>query len=289
MLESFSKRLNSYITFQNIAIAIICIPVLMFVILLKEDSDEYTQAATTVYSSVQAHCSPGTRPGPSGVTNGESSGDGIDYNIRTPLNYDPTIAHPLLMVYAPANANESRTEKITGLTYEATAAGFIVAYADHLGLSSTTTVQLGTIPGLIAKKWCVDEKRIFLTGHSDGGSVAMALAFMAGKSNLAAIAPSAAGIAYNDLYDRKCPAPLSVMVMHSKNDHLFPGYGEESSGWWAACNKCSPIPEKAENGCISYPECAKGVKTWFCEGDKLHKHWPQMNRTIIAVFEFRGG
>lgn len=117
------------------------------------------------------------------------------------------------MVYAPAGANRARTDKLTGLTYEATTAGFIVAYADHPELSPTTTVQLGTIPGLIAQKWCVDQKRIYLTVHSDGGTVSMALAFMAGTKHIpSAIAPSAAGINYGDLSDRSCPDPISVMI-----------------------------------------------------------------------------
>lgn len=290
MFESYVKKLKSYFTFQNIAIAIASIPVLMFLILfLTDDSDEYARVASTSYSIVQTRCAPGTRPGPAGVTNGESTSYGIDYNVRTPSNYDPTIAHPLLMVYAPARANEARSEKMTGLTFEATAAGFIVAYADHPNLSPTTTVQLGTIPGLIAKKWCVDENRIFLTGHSDGGTVAMALAFIGGtKPFPAAIAPSAAGIRGTDLRDRKCPDPVSVMVMHSKNDHLFPGYGEESSWWWAFCNKCSPVPKKMDNGCVAYPNCAEDVKTWFCEGNKVHKLWPAMNPTMIEFLSTAG-
>ena len=290
MFESYINKLKPYFSFQNIVIAIISVPVLMsLILLLTDDSDEYAQVASASYSVVQARCAPGSRAGPAGITNGEPTRYGIDYNVRTPSNYDATIAHSLLMVYAPARANEARIEKLTKLTFEATAAGFIVAYADHPELSTTTTVQLGTIPGLIAKKWCIDENRIFLTGHSDGGAVAMALGFIAGTKPLpAAIAPSAAGIRGEDLRGRKCPEPVSVMVMHSKKDHLFPGYGAESSGWWAFCNQCSPIPKKLENGCMAYPNCAKNVKTWFCEGDKVHKQWPAINQTLIGFLSAAG-
>jgi hypothetical protein len=41
---------------------------------------------------------------------------------------------------------------------------------------------LATIPALVARKWCIDEARIYLTGQSDGGMAADA------------IAPNAAGV-----------------------------------------------------------------------------------------------
>jgi polyhydroxybutyrate depolymerase len=40
---------------------------------------------------VQARCAAGTRTGESGAVNGESTGEGIKYNVRTPLNYESTI------------------------------------------------------------------------------------------------------------------------------------------------------------------------------------------------------
>jgi polyhydroxybutyrate depolymerase len=52
---------------------------------------------------------------------------------------------------------------LTGLTLKATTAVFIVAYADHPEPSPISTIELGTIPRLIAKKWCVDEQRILDT------------------------------------------------------------------------------------------------------------------------------
>ncbi len=125
-------------------------------IFFSEDSDTFSQTANASYSGdkYQARCAAGSRPGEAGAVNGESTGEGIKYNIRMPLNYDPTIAHPLLIVYSPAGPNRAKIEKMTGLTLKATSTGFIVAYADHPELSPTSTIELGTIPGLIAKKWC---------------------------------------------------------------------------------------------------------------------------------------
>lgn len=233
-----------------------------------------------------ARCSPGSRGGRGGVINGESTLEGITFNVRTPLNYDLNIAHPLLVVYAPAGANRKGLERETQLTRPATAAGFIVAYADHPELSTTTTMDLGTIPGLIAKKWCVDERRVYLTGHSDGGTVAMALAFMAGTKNIpAAIAPSAAGMNHESLYDHRCPDPIPVMVIHSVNDQHFRNYGKQSVAWWADCNECSGIAtERLDNGCVAYTGCKNAANTWYCEGTGAHSQWPTEYSTDIIQF-----
>lgn len=259
-------------------------PLLALTLLFMDDDDEFATIGKATYTKTasQKSCSQGSLTGKKGATYGETTQEGIKYNVRTPLNYEATIAHPLLVVYAPAKANRSKSERLTGLTLPATSAGFIVAYADHPDLSTSSTVELGTIPELVAKKWCVDKERIYLTGHSDGGTVSMALAFMNGTRHIpTAIAPSAAGVNYRDLKAHSCPEPISVMVMHSKNDHLFPGFGEETSGWWAACNDCSPVPQKLNNGCIAYKDCKNSVKTWYCEGKLLHAKWPMVNDIIL--------
>ncbi|MDO9270746.1 MAG: poly(3-hydroxybutyrate) depolymerase [Methylobacter sp.] len=293
MFKDYLNKLKTTSTFRNnIFKLLFLLPIVItLIVFFSEDNDEYSQIGSASYDVKNANqqCAAGTLEGEAGVVNGEATLEGIKYNIRTPLNYDATIAHPLLVVLSPAGSNRAKTEKTTALTLKATTAGFIVAYADHPDLSPTSTIELGTIPGLIAKQWCVDKERIFLTGHSDGGTAAMALAFMSGTKHIPkAIAPSAAGIDSQDLRDHKCPAPLPVMIMHSVNDRLFPKYGQQSSGWWAACNQCEPIPEKIANGCMAYSGCANGVKTWYCEGDKPHAQWPGIN-DILLDFLAAGG
>jgi polyhydroxybutyrate depolymerase len=232
-------------------------------------------------------CDPGTKPGHAGASNDESTSAGIRYMVKTPANYDATIAHPLLMAYAPARTNRYELEDFMRLTQEATAAGFIVAYADHRALSPETIEKLAEMPGLIEKKWCIDNKRIFLTGHSDGGTVATGIAFMNGTKHIpAAIAPSAMGIRGEDLKQYSCPQPLSVLVMHSSQDTLFPGYGKETIQWWAACNGCDAAPPvKDADGCVTYRGCKNTITTRYCEGMGTHSQWPGNNKAIIDFFK----
>ena len=254
-----------------------------------KNNAEYVKPGKVLGEAVYAvndstlHCEPGTKPGTVGASNDEKTPAGIRYMVKTPSNYNANIAHPLLMVYAPAQTNRYEAEDFVPLTQEATTAGFIVAYADHRTMTPKTIEELAEIPGLIEKNWCIDKKRIFLTGHSDGGTTAMAIAFLNGTKHIpAAIAPSAAGIRGEDLKAYRCPNPLPVMIMHSSQDTHFPGYGKEAIQWWAACNGCGTSDlVKDADGCVTYKGCMNNVTTRYCEGTGTHPEWPGNNKAIV--------
>jgi polyhydroxybutyrate depolymerase len=208
---------------------------------ISEQAESGMAISEAIYAnnSGKFRCKAGEKIGRIGASNDEKTGDGIRFSVKTPANYKDTHPHPLLMVYAPAGRDRGEAEELMYLTKEATAAGFIVAYADHRPGSPESIIQLAEIPKVIEQKWCIDKKKIFLTGHSDGGTVSMGMAFINGTKHIpAAIAPSAVGIRGADLEDRNCVKPLPVMVMHSRRDKLFPNFGKEAVEWWAKCNKC---------------------------------------------------
>ncbi len=254
--------------------------------LMNRGSKMLGEAVYTVNDST-LRCESEAKPGNAGASNDEQTPAGIRYMVKTPTNYNSNIAHPLLMVYAPARTNRYESENFMSLTQGATAAGFIVAYADHRTMSPDTIEKLAEVPGLIEKKWCIDHTRIFLTGHSDGGTAAMAIAFIDGTKHIpAAIAPSAMGIRGEDLKEYQCPNPLPVMLMHSSQDSLFPGYGKEAIYWWATCNGCdtTPLLNKDPDGCVTYRSCKNNVTTRYCEGTGIHTEWPGKNIAIINFF-----
>lgn len=242
--------------------------------------------AVYAVDSNRVRCEPGTKLGAAGASNDEQTSAGIRYMVKTPVNYNSTIAHPLLMVYAPAGTSRYESETFMPLTQEATTAGFIVAYANNRRLSPKAIEELAEIPGLIEKKWCIDKKRIFLTGHSDGGTIAMGIAFLKGTRHIpAAIAPSAMGIRGENLKEQSCPNPIPVMLMHSSHDSLFPGYGKEAIHWWATCNGCETVtPVLDAEGCVTYKGCKNNVTTRYCEGTGTHREWPGKNKAIIDFF-----
>lgn len=225
-------------------------------------------------------------PGTAGRHDDESTSGGIRYRVRTPANYDAAIAHPLLIIYPGAGQRSGASERHTGLTPAATAAGFIVAYADHRRLSLPVLDDLATIPGAIAARWCVDPQRVYVTGHSDGGTAAAAMAFRADDGfEPSGIAPSAAGLRAEDLASYACPQPLPVLILHSANDKLFPGFGREAAAWWAACNGCDVTTSAANKTCIDFAQCPVTAPVRYCEGDGSHRQWPARNAMLLRFFD----
>jgi len=247
---------------------------------------EETQSEAHVYApSEPAVCSAGSRPGPSGVSPREETPDGTRYLVRTPANYDATRAHPLIVVFAPHGVSRWLSERFVGLTRAATRAGFVIAYADSRTLDRQAIEELGRIPALVASRWCIDERRVFFTGHSDGGTLATVVTVLGKAIPPAAIAPSAAGFRDVDLATFACPAPVAVMVQHSGSDELFPGFGREAADWWAACNGCRGKPEPRSDGCLAYPSCSSGGVTLYCESAGRHIDWPRNNERVLEFFE----
>ena len=209
------------------------------------------------------------------------------FTVVAPRNYDPKRRHPLIVVYAPAGIGRFEVERVTSFTQPATRAGFIVAYADHPPLAIETTRDLGTIASIIASKWCVDESRVFYSGHSDGGTVSNALAALPDtRGRAAGIAPSAAGMTRQDLEAYGCPAPLGAMVLHSTRDKLFPGWGAQVARWWAQCNRCDLDRTLSQpNGCVAYQGCDPRGPTAYCESDGTHSKWPEQSQAIVDFFQ----
>lgn len=207
------------------------------------------------------------------------------FTVTTPSNYRDDYAHPLLMVWAPAGFSENFSERFTGLTAQATERGYIVVYARSIPLGRKALAQLATLVAEVTQTWCVDENRIFYTGHSDGGTVSNVLAVMPDLAlQPAAIAPSAMGMQGSDMSEFSCPEPTSIMLMHNRDDNHFPNYGESVADWWARCNRCSEDKvSSAYPMCEEYQACA--ATTLFCQAEGGHAHWPGFEHQVLDFFK----
>jgi polyhydroxybutyrate depolymerase len=257
----------------------------------SSEQSEGTLVASFSYPPAARRDDCDNKPGKAGASNGLSSHDGFQYNVRTPANLNPTYAHPLLVVYAPAGYSAQKSEALSRLTTESTRRGFIVAYVGSRPLSLPTLRGLAQIPKEVASSWCVNPNRVYATGHSDGGTVSTALAILKEtKGTVSAIAPSAAGFSGKDLEAFQCPAAIPVMIMHGKQDTHFPGWGREAALWWARCNACDfakPLVPH-HDGCASFEGCVPGGQTVYCEGAWAHEDWPPLRNRIIQFLESAG-
>ena len=236
------------------------------------------------YSVAQpaTQCAAGSKPGAGSDTVETTTPNGIRYVLRAPANYRPDVAHPLLVVFAPAGHGPLANERFTRFTHEATARGWLVAYAGARPMSLGTVQAFASLPQAITARWCVDESRIYATGHSDGGTVSTALALLPGIPHpFAAIAPSAAGFSGEDLTGYACPAPTPVMVLHNHDDALFPGFGTATATWWAQCNGCVARPASTGDACVSFDGCPAAAPVSLCLQAGDHRQWPARQSAIL--------
>lgn len=215
----------------------------------------------------------------------ESGFDGVRFVVRTPVNYDANRRHPLLVMFAPARTSRHGTERMVRITRDVTARGFVLAFVDAVRPGPATARKLAELPRRIANEWCIDPERVYLAGHSDGGSFASIIAVMpVERVRIAGIVASAAGVQGRDLASHGCPAATSALIMHSTRDTVFPDFGTGTSNWWAACNGCSlDRPQPAPRGCVTWAGC--GAATWYCEGDEPHTRWPARNAVVLDFLE----
>lgn len=221
-------------------------------------------------------CPDGSRPGPSGKANDQKTSAGLMFNLRTPSDYKPTAARPLIVVYSPNGGDRNITEGFMMLTTPALARGNIIAYADHLTPSNADVDKAFGMMKEITERWCVDTNRIYGVGHSDGATVLNKLAAnLPGPPMVAAIAPNASGNTVPAGAGCSMQAPFGAIVMHSSGDTVFPGKGKPLADWYVRCMECDATPKpKLPNGCIPFGGCRDGVQVEYCEATGPHASFP---------------
>ncbi len=245
-------------------------------------------AAAGPDSGILAACGPGSRTGHAELDDNLQTSDRLTIAVRTPSNYDPTRAYPLLVVFPPAGFNRRQSENFYDLTTEATRRGFIVAYSDHKGLSPTAVSQQAKMAATVASFFCVDEASIAYLGHSDGGAMAEGIPAYVPKASAAprSIVASAAGITSEDLATMACPSIPAVLIVHSRTDERFPDFGRGAAAYWGRCAACAPANLDAlADGCRDFSGCAGGRRVTYCETSLPHKRWPSMNTAMLDFIQ----
>jgi len=237
-----------------------------------------------------AACRPGSRIGHVDLDDKVKTVEGLKIAVRTPSDYDPTRAYPLLVVYPPAGVDRRGSEIFYDLTTEATRRGFIVAYSDHLGLSGRAVARQAEVAATVAALFCVDASAVTLLGHSDGGSMAEGIPVSAPQAGVVphAIIGSAAGITREDLEALTCPSVQAVLIVHSRTDRLFPDFGRGAAAYWGECAACAPADlGTLAKGCRDFTGCREGRRVTYCETSEPHKSWPAMNSAILDFIQDR--
>lgn len=166
---------------------------------------------------------------------------------------------PLLIALHGYGGTGSDFERDTGFSAIADKDGFAVVYPNAYGaqwLINGSDRDVDFISDLLghisASLACIDPRRIYATGVSNGGRMAARLGCEL-SSKIAAIAPVAGG--YSGLPACDPERPISVLEIHGTADTTVPyeGKGPEHAGavlpyvfGWASRDGCTTLPSKSK-------------------------------------------
>jgi polyhydroxybutyrate depolymerase len=220
------------------------------------------------------------------------------YRLHVPQGYDPGTRLPLLLDLHGFGGSAQGEEQASGYDVLADRMGFMAVYGQSLssahgaGWASTRPMDLGidelgyfaALLNQLQRQFCVDERRVYVTGFSNGGGMTDMLAcYLSGR--VAAVAP-VSGNYYIESKGTGChPArPVPLLEIHGTADSAVPydGAGRVESGGWPLL----PIPQflaawAARDGCGNAPSTfldspeVTGLRWDGCRGgvSVVHYRW----------------
>ncbi len=230
-----------------------------------------------------------TRTLQNGTINITYSGAARNYILLVPGSYDNS--HPYRLVFAFAESGSSAQSVATRnyftmATYDSKNTIFVAPdAANGAGSWSNTDVAFtDTILAKIEGDLCIDTTRIFATGFSFGGAMAMALA-----CTRADVFRAAAFFSGADLTN-SCPTtltkPIAYYASQASQDAngmspTDPMTGEMKQAQFAAVNGCTPEPASTTypaagqpHTCTIYKGCSAGHPTEYCVFNGPHGWQP---------------
>ncbi len=119
----------------------------------------------------------------------------------------------------------------------------------------------------VEQERCIDRRRVFATGFSNGAFLANLLGCVL-ADRLAAVAPVAGARALDTC---GAQAPLPILLVHGSADRVVPlGLSKAARGWWRTTNHCRGV-DATRDGCEAAEDCAADVI--LCGGPQAHT-WP---------------
>jgi polyhydroxybutyrate depolymerase len=220
-------------------------------------------------------------------------------HVHLPKTYDPTRPTPVVLNFHGFTSNASQEDALSGMSAKADQAGFVAVHAEGIGLSqswnaggccgeaaSSAVDDVGFVNVMLDElesKLCVDARRVFSTGMSNGGFLSHRLACEL-STRIAAVAPVAGVLAIPTCNPTRA---MSVFQFHGTLDPLvgyngspalgYPSVPQTMSGW-ATRSGCNASPrETSKKGnvtCVTYDGCKDGAEVNLCTVDGGGHTWP---------------
>lgn len=201
------------------------------------------------------------------------------YDVYVGKNVKPGAAVPLVVNMHGLNNNPALQASFSQMNPVADANGFVVVYPAGLnasfnagnccGASAMTGVDdLDFVRAVVADaetKICIDTKRVYETGFSNGGMMAYELACNAADL-FAAVAPTEGD---NETISCHPSRPVPLAAFQSLGDPVITApNAQKSATAWATqvgCTDASPAQTtKAGFACQEWSSCSGGAQVWYC-------------------------
>ena len=229
----------------------------------------------------------GRAPAAEGARTLEVSGQGErSYLVELPSGYDETTPWPVVFGFHGATTSGMTfASRFYGNLASTMGDAAILVYPDAQGMPTAwdNAHDVPFFDALLAQvenDYCVDEARVFATGHSSGGFFSNELGCRRGDV-LRAIAPVSGGGPFGG---PGCVGEVAVLLAHgTADDIVLLSFGEGSRDRWADENGCDTgsSSDVSPSPCVAYTCTGEPVR--WCEYSGMHE-WPSFAPEAIWTF-----
>ena len=216
-----------------------------------------------------------------------------------PASYDGKTPMPLIVAFhAAGNSNDQLRNITKGSALET---HFVMAFPKSQGngwVLSTDSSRIDMRYEELRQNYCIDESRVFATGHSSGAQLIVQL-MCRNDPRFFAIAPVA-----SSAYCQKWNKPIPALIIHGADDRERANTNQDADGTkdlapYLASNMCSmntaPHAQahcssgstQVDPGCVDYQACAQPT-TWCHHNDPQYSNtnhgWPCFANLAIDAF-----
>ena len=244
----------------------------------------------------------GKAPSKTGATGQRVNVLGRDraYTVVVPEGYAPQSPYPLVFVLHGGGGNAAGARTQTDL--EKVAAGHAVfVYPDAVGgnwnldAPTSSNGDVGLFDAILLTAYnnlCIDARRVFVTGFSNGAYMANQLACKRGE-RIRGVVTHAGGGPYetSGSYDATghlvCPGKaVASLVVHGNNDGtVAPAEGQKSIDHWSYANRCTSSTTSAYlPPCVTQQGCFQPVGVCRIPG-LGHGLWSSAGKVTWTFFD----
>lgn len=233
------------------------------------------------------------------------------YHLHIPSSYRNSMATPLLVALHGGGGNGQKMATLSRLSLLADQNGFMVAYPeavernwnDGRGLSQYRSQRqniddVGFISRMIddiAGDYNLDEKRVYVTGASNGAMMSLRLGCeLADK--ITAMAPVIGSMPENLVSECAPARPVPLLMINGTDDPMVPWEGGYVHFFRKKLGKIISVPQTidfwvARNGCSPEPQITNEPDTDPDDGTRVQKsvYGQCADGADVVLYEIKGG